>query len=63
MRDKNRIPVVLSKLQAVWEKYPDLRLSQLILNLEHSTPMLYQVEDEELIKLLDQMYKSNQKAD
>ena len=31
-RDAQRIPVVLSEIQKVWEKNPDLRLGQLLMN-------------------------------
>lgn len=32
MRDPNRIPRILAAIQATWEKYPNLRLGQLIAN-------------------------------
>lgn len=32
MRDASRIPIMLYELGKVWEKYPDLRLGQLIMN-------------------------------
>jgi hypothetical protein len=33
MRDPARIPKVLAALQAYWDKHPDLRLGQIIVNL------------------------------
>ena len=40
----------------IWQQYPDLRLGQLILNLEYRLP-LYQIEDEELVTALKSLYK------
>jgi uncharacterized protein YihD (DUF1040 family) len=56
MRDPNRIPVVLSRLQAVWKKYPDLRLGQLITNVFRSDS-LYYLEDDRLIDIIEEFYK------
>lgn len=53
MRDPKRIPKILKELQKVWEKHPDLRLGQLLLNLGFD---FYYVEDKELIKKLENMY-------
>ena len=36
MRDPNRIPQVLKAIGTFWEKYPDLRLGQIISNA-HAT--------------------------
>jgi hypothetical protein len=33
VRDKDRIPRILNKLEEMWENYPDYRLGQLIANL------------------------------
>jgi uncharacterized protein YihD (DUF1040 family) len=33
MRDANRIPRIMAKLQQAWEKYPDMRLTQLLINM------------------------------
>lgn len=32
MRDKKRIPIILSYIQEFWEKFPDQRLGQLLEN-------------------------------
>lgn len=53
MRDPKRIPIILKDLQTIWEKYPDLRLGQLLLNLNYD---FYHVEDHELIKQLNDLY-------
>lgn len=50
MRDPNRIPKVLEYVQRVWERNPDLRLGQLIVNL--MTPRfadIFYVEDDQLL--------------
>lgn len=52
MRDPNRIPAVLDALREQWQKHPDQRLGQLILNAvqrEDRCPALYYLEDEALI--------------
>lgn len=55
MRDPKRIPRILNELKGIWSSYPDLRLGQLILNVL-SDPVLYYVEDSELIKVLRDHY-------
>ena len=57
MRDINRIDLILDRLKTLWKKYPDLRLGQLILNVLQD-PVLYYVEDEELIELLEEVYNN-----
>lgn len=60
MRDPARIVKILARLQSVWAKSPDLRLGQLILNLDSYTKKpLYSMEDEDLIEALESMYKPN----
>ena len=60
MRDQDRIPKMLQLLGALWEKYPDWRLAQLVLNAHSAAQDLgepYFAEDEVLErgmrKLLD----------
>jgi len=58
MRDKNRIPIILKRLEKLWLENPDLRLGQLILN-KFSFPRdapLYYIEDEDLIENLEESY-------
>jgi uncharacterized protein YihD (DUF1040 family) len=55
MRDEKRIPQILAELQKIWEKYPDLRLGQLLCNV-YSDPALYYKEDEDLIEGLKKFY-------
>ncbi len=56
MRNPDRIDKVLDIIREIWEKNPDLRLGQLLLNLVSDANILYWVEDEELIKGLKNMY-------
>ena len=55
MRDKARIPYVLEVVAAAWEKYPDMRLGQLLLNTMRD-PVLYYAEDEDIVKKLRDYY-------
>ncbi len=54
-RDPKRIPEVLRLIEQVWQQHPDLRLGQLLLNhlrpVSHC-PVLYAIEDDELLRLL-----------
>ena len=60
MRDPKRVNKILKRVEAVWKKTPQLRLAQLILNLEHITERpLYHLEDDELAEALEEMYKAN----
>lgn len=56
MRDVNRIDVILSEIKNIWEKYPDLRLGQLICNVVRD-PALYYIEDKKLVEKLKEFYK------
>lgn len=47
MRDPKRIPKVLARIQAFWEKNPDLRLGQLVSNLAGNEDVFY-VEDSKM---------------
>ena len=68
MRDKSRIPAVMAKLQAVWEKYPDMRLGQMLMAViekhklqfivspigsKECPPDLYNLEDDQLLEMLE----------
>ena len=55
MRDPKRIPKILDELKGIWSTYPDLRLGQLLLNAVRD-PILYYLEDEEIIKRLRDYY-------
>lgn len=59
MRDINRIPKILERLQQIWEKHPDLRLSQLLVNLQtFKNDDLYYKEDEAFIKMIEEFYEA-----
>lgn len=64
MRDANRIDLILRELKSIWERYPDLRLGQIVINAvergqgEHFTPddttamKLFYIEDEPLLEMI-----------
>lgn len=56
MRNPDRIPEILSRLEEVWKDYPDLRFAQLISNV---FPMHapYYMEDEQFIDTIEKFYK------
>ena len=58
MRNKSRIDAIVTELEKIWVEYPDLRLGQLLLNVVKD-PILYYLEDEELIERLKEFYKVN----
>lgn len=55
MRDKERIESTLKTIESIWNKYPGLRLGQLILNV-CSDPTLYYIEDDRLVQKLKDYY-------
>jgi len=64
MRDPDRIPRVIKKLQEVWEKFPDLRLGQLVDNArmcsQHNYVDVFSIEDdaiEEGLEFIDKELK------
>ena len=61
MRDPKRIDVILQEISAIWHKYPDMRLGQLIGNILEG-PSLYYVEDDSLVKALKDMYEGAKEA-
>lgn len=55
MRDPKRIDSILNQLREVWEKVPDWRLGQLIVNAvepKEPNPEIFAVEDSRLQHLL-----------
>ena len=48
-RRPERIPAILGELQALWQKYPDLRLGQLLINSLSEGQDLFYVEDRDLL--------------
>ena len=59
MRDPNRIPIVLSALNDLWQKVHDWRCGQLISNFyAYIGKDLFYTEDEQYIKLIKDFEKS-----
>lgn len=58
-RKPERIPDILNQLKDLWEKHPDMRLAQLIGNLQTVDGDLYHVEDQALIDKLKKLYGDN----
>ena len=56
MRNKNRIPEILSELEKVWKQNPDIRLGQLLINVTKITDIFY-VEDTEMLEKLKEYDK------
>ena len=60
MRDIDRIDEILKEFEEVWKKYPDLRFTQMIVNLMSAKRSdLYYMEDEKFIKTLKEFYGEN----
>lgn len=58
MRDPKRIDSILNRIKQIWNKYPDLRLGQLIINVISDDSILYMLEDEEMIRSLEDFYSN-----
>ncbi len=64
MRNPDRIPKILKRLEEVWLKNPDLRFGQLIENVFPNRPgfdkkysrSAYFIEDENFVKVLEEYY-------
>ena len=56
MRDPRRIGPVLEVIRIVWQANPDMRLMQLLLNLEDGHSDLWYLEDDQLIERLVGLY-------
>jgi hypothetical protein len=60
MRDPKRIPVTMNDIMHVWERFPDLRLGQLISSAMHGCGVdLYYIEDDELVKRIQEEFKGS----
>lgn len=58
MRDRKRIGRILKLVIGIWFKYPDLRITQLLLNCLKGSDGYY-VEDELLEQRLKEYYGAN----
>lgn len=63
-RDPSRIPKVLERIQQIWERNPDLRLAQIVVNaakmVEHedvTQSRLFNLEDDKLLEGIDKLEK------
>ena len=52
MRDPKRIERILARIRYIWTTHPDLRLTQLIMNVLNMNEDPYHVEDDDLEKKL-----------
>jgi uncharacterized protein YihD (DUF1040 family) len=57
MRDPDRISIILGRLQKVWERNPDLRLSQLLINVIGDSSAAYYLEDKLFMDKIEDYYK------
>lgn len=55
MKNSDRIPTILKKIEKIWLNNSDLRLCQLIQNC-FGKEDIYYIEDKELIKILKANY-------
>jgi hypothetical protein len=57
MRDPQRIKPIISLIEEIWNKAPDLRLTQLIMNALGVNYDPYYIEDDDLEKALNEYNK------
>lgn len=63
-RDPKRITKYCDLLKQIWRMHPDLRLSQLILNVKKpNEDDIYYVEDDELFDRIVRLYSSKDEID
>lgn len=71
MRDPDRIGKMLDRIEELWDKYPDLRLGQLIMIIVSqadrfksvANPDIFNIEDDEMMTLMDKMlYKDREET-
>lgn len=55
MRDPKRINRMLKKIKKLWKTYPDMRLTQLIMNALAMNEDPYYIEDELLERKIDEL--------
>lgn len=53
MRARPRIRSILARIEKIWAQHPDLRLGQIIVNVESSASFLFHVEDDKLIEMIE----------
>lgn len=57
MRDPKRIKPLLEKIEKVWNYYPDLRFGQLCVGIFGSEDKMFNMEDDEFEKKLNDFLK------
>lgn len=57
MRDPERIEPILQLIREIWYTYPDLRLTQLIMNVLRMHQDPYYIEDDKLHEALEDYKK------
>lgn len=57
MRDPNRIEPMLKLIEEIWTNYPDLRLTQIIMNALKMNRDPYYIEDDKLKEALEELKK------
>ncbi len=60
MRDPKRIERILKLVEKIWNDYPDLRLTQLIMNALRMNSDPYYVEDDKLEDALKSCYEERE---
>lgn len=58
MRNPQRIDYVLDNVKRIWKKNPNLRLLQLLINIDCEP---YYIEDEQLVEKLRNFYEKEKK--
>lgn len=56
MRNINRIDDYLDAIKKIWKQNPDLRFSQLVLNVFTDSSLDYYIEDDKSLEMFKHMY-------
>lgn len=56
MRDINRIDNYLDVIKKIWKQNPDLRFSQLVLNIFTDSSLDYYIEDDKSLEMFKHIY-------
>lgn len=59
MRNPDRIPIILNKLDKIWKHFPDLRFGQLCVVLYRSEDVIFAMEDDRFEERLDDFIKKH----
>lgn len=60
MRNPNRIDSILNEIKRIWKKNPNLRLLQLLTNIDCDP---YYIEDEQLVEKLRNLYEKEKRTE